>query len=149
MQTRLWTDYASLMFEFRCYVMHKMLVQVDIEYCRASTGSWVPVIIVGLLDSLLRGFFWVSCRLWSNHVAQDFGVMRLPPRIASARSCWSAQVEQFNLHHATRTAEQPLSPRWSALWDFTSLLDDVTASSPRVGDFTFSQGECTTSTTTL
>ena len=107
LQTRLWTAYASFVFEFRCYVRHVMLLQVDIEYCRASTGSWVPVIIVGLLDSLLRGFFWVSCRLWSTHVTQDFCVMRLPPRIASACSCWSAHVEQLNLHHATRTAEQP------------------------------------------
>ena len=56
------------MFEFICYVRHVMLLRVDIEHCRASTGSWVPVIIVGVLDSLLRGFFWVSCRLWSTHV---------------------------------------------------------------------------------
>ena len=111
LRTRLWTAYASFVFAFRCCVRHVMLFQVDIEYCRASTGSWVPVIIVGLLDSLLRGFLWV-CAGCGRLESRDFWRCAL----LTAYGFCTPMLKRLTWSHTTSTTphasrSRPLSLR--------------------------------------
>ena len=148
--TRLWTTYAALMLELACCVVHALLVQVDIRYCRASTGSWVPVFRIGLLDTVLRGFFGSLAGCGRvTHVTEDVpqASVRCPFSCANPvhpdRGVFAVQTAP-STHHSTRS--------WPPHYGGPRLgtprhHDDVTA--PLPSDFLTSQGELTTLTLLL